>query len=75
MDNRLIELISKEIRETKRMTLAIQKETEQLKIVADAAQKNADAAMRKAEAAWELVIITREESRRPLWKKWFGVSG
>jgi hypothetical protein len=47
--------------------------------MADAASKQAGAAMRKADAAWELVVITRNQvkeelayMRLPWWKKTFG---
>jgi len=62
MGNKLIELISEEIRETRNLTLAVEKETAELRKIADAAQ-------RKADAAWELVIMTREEIKRPFWKR------
>lgn len=62
MDNKLIELISEEIRETRNLTLAVEKETAELRKIADAAQ-------RKADAAWELVIMTREEIKRPFWRR------
>lgn len=70
-DSRLIELISEEIRQTRNLTLEVREETKEVRRIADAAEKAAHAAMRKAEAAWELVIMTREESRRPFWKRWF----
>lgn len=69
MDNKLIELISEEIRETRNLTLAVEKETAELRKIADAAQRKADAAERKADAAWELVIMTREEIKQPFWKR------
>jgi hypothetical protein len=47
------------------MTFAIKEETLELPRMADAAQ-------RKADAAWELVVITREDLKKPFWKKWFG---
>lgn len=62
MDNKFIELISEEIRETRNLTLAVEKETAELRKIADAAQ-------RKADAAWELVIMTREEIKRPFWRR------
>ncbi len=69
-----IEVISEDLRETKRL--------------ANAAEKTADAAMKRADAAWasvdqlkELVIMTRNQYqeemaylRRPFWKRWFGMS-
>jgi hypothetical protein len=65
MDSKIIELLSEEIRETRSMTFAIKEETLELRRMADAAQ-------RKADAAWELVVITREDMKKPFWKKWFG---
>ncbi|MBV6639775.1 MAG: hypothetical protein KI791_03610 [Cyclobacteriaceae bacterium] len=62
MDNKFIELISEEIRETRNLTLAVEKETAELRKIADAAQ-------RKADAAWELVIMTREEIKQPFWRR------
>ncbi|MEQ8337027.1 MAG: hypothetical protein RIA62_06760 [Cyclobacteriaceae bacterium] len=64
MDNKFIELLSEEIRETRNLTLAVEKETAEL-------GKMADAAQRKADAAWELVIMTREEMKKPFWKRFW----
>ncbi len=68
-----IEVISEDIRETKRLANAAEK-------TADAAVKMAEAAMKRADAAWELVMITRNQAqeemaylRRPFWKRWFGM--
>ncbi len=86
MRDRLIELLSEEIRETKNLTRAvvkeiteIRKETAEMKKAnviaqqkADAAQKSANAAQQKVDAAWELVVITREDMGRPIWRKWMG---
>ncbi len=65
MDLKIIELLSEEIRETRNLTLAVKEEVNELRRIATAAEK-------KAEAAWELVIITREELKKPFWKRWFG---
>ncbi|MEQ9218360.1 MAG: hypothetical protein RLO17_09975 [Cyclobacteriaceae bacterium] len=64
MDNKFIELLSEEIHETRNLTLAVEKETAELRKMADAAQ-------RKADAAWELVIMTREEMKKPFWKRFW----
>ena len=79
MRDRLIELLSEEIRETKNLTRSVVNDTAELRKSneiaqrkADAAQLSADAAQHKADAAWELVVITREDMRRPIWKKWLG---
>jgi hypothetical protein len=64
MHHKFAKLLSEEIRETKKMTLAIQQETQELRKIAEASQK-------KADAAWELVIMTREQINRPFWKRLF----
>jgi hypothetical protein len=69
MDSKIIELLSDEIRDTRNMTLAVDKETRRISEIAETAR-------RKADAAWEIVIMTREEMKsrneRPFWKKIFG---
>jgi hypothetical protein len=69
MDSKFIELLEKEIRETRNLTLAIEEETRRIGQLADAGRKSAD-------AAWEVVNKTREEIKsrqeRPFWKKLFG---
>ena len=65
MDNKIVELLSEEIRETKRLTLETRR-------MADAAQQEAKAALTKADAAWELVVITRNQIDKPIWRKLFG---
>jgi len=69
MDNDLLKILSEELRETKKLVL----ETNRL---ANAAENTARAAEKKADAAWELVVITREQvkeelayMKRPFWKK------
>lgn len=64
MEAKIIELLSEEIRETRYLTMAVKEETAELRKLAQAAE-------RKAEAAWELVILTREDLKRPFWKRWF----
>ncbi len=64
MDSRIIDLLSEEIRETKNLTLAVKEETVELRKLAQAAE-------RKAEAAWELVIMIREEMKKSFWKRLF----
>lgn len=61
MRDRLIELLSKEIRETKNLTRAviketaeIRRETGEMKKANDVTQRKADATQQKADAAWEL---------------------
>jgi hypothetical protein len=77
MDTKLIELISEEIRETKKLILEVREDRKRLEELVLAAQETAkDAAItakeagRKADAAWELVVMTREEMKKPFWKRW-----
>jgi hypothetical protein len=73
MDIRIIELI-KEIREMKSLTKAVRDEVLEVRKLAGAAIMEAKNSKRQADAAWELVVITRQEMNRPIWKKWFGLS-
>jgi hypothetical protein len=66
MDNEIIQLLSEEIRQTKDLTRAVQEETKEIRRIAEAAEK-------KADAAWELVIMTRNEMTKPFWKRMFGL--
>ena len=88
MDNKIIELLSEEIRETRNLTIETRKLAEAAMSKANAAweevsnskeeMKNSKEEMknskRQADAAWELVVITRNEINRPIWKKWFGIN-
>ena len=72
MRDRLIELLSEEIKETKNLTHAVIRETTEIKRSvevanrkADIAQESAVEARRKADAAWELVIIASDFIRSP----------
>ena len=76
MDSKIIELLSDGIIETRNLTIAVREQTEkQVKEL----HALAEAAMKKAEASWELVVITRNQVqeeiaylKKPIWKKWFG---
>jgi hypothetical protein len=61
----LMVILSEEIRETRNLTIAVQKETAVAMLHAKAAEK-------KADAAWELVVMTRNQWSKPFWKRWFG---
>ena len=81
MDNKILELLSEEIRETKNFTKAVRDEVIEVRKLAEAAweevrnsKQEVSESKRKADAAWELVVITRHEITRPLWKKWFGIN-
>lgn len=79
MDNDILRILSEELRETKNLV----KETRQIAVetrnMAIAAESSASEAKRQADAAWELVIITRNQVQQelahlklPWWKKLFG---
>jgi hypothetical protein len=74
MENKLIELLSEEIRETRNLTIEVRKQADASMMRADAAMRQADAAMKRADASWELVVMTRNDMNRPVWKKWFGLT-
>ena len=68
----IIKILAEDIRETKQLT----KEISELVVEA---RRSADAAVQKADAAWELVVITttaaaRNEIDRPWYKKLLGLS-
>ncbi len=63
----IIKILAEDIRETKQLTKEISK------LVVEA-RRSADAAVKKADAAWELVVITRNEINRPWYKKLLGLS-
>jgi len=69
----MLTILAEDVRETKLLTKAVRKETK-------VAQQIAEEAKRQADAAWELVVITRNEYRdfqqymlRPWWKKLIGL--
>lgn len=81
MDNKIIELLSEEIRETRNLIIETRKLAEAAMSKANAAweevknsKEEVKNSKRQADAAWELVVITRNEINRPIWKKWFGIS-
>ena len=68
----IMKILAEDIRETKQLT----KEISELVVEA---RRSADAAVQKADAAWELVVITataaaRNEIDRPWYKKLLGLS-
>jgi flagellar biosynthesis component FlhA len=54
-----------EIRETRNLTIEVREENKLARQIAQAAEK-------KTEAAWELVVMTRNQLSKPFWKRWFG---
>ena len=63
----MIQYLAEDIQETKDLTKQIARQ-------ADAAEKTANAAMQRADAAWELVIIAKNRLERPWYKKLLGIS-
>lgn len=79
-DNELLKL-SEELRETKKLVIETKRHADAAERIAVAAETSAKEAMKKAEAAWEFVLITRNQVqeeitylKKPIWKKWFGTS-
>lgn len=73
--------MSEEIRETKNLIEAVRYDVHEVRKLAEAAMTKANAALeevgnskRQADAACELVVITRNQINRPVWKKWFGLN-
>jgi hypothetical protein len=74
MDSEILRILSEELRETKNLVAEARVLSEQAKI-------EAAAAVKKADAAWELVIITRNQvleelryMKLPLWRKLIGAT-
>jgi len=72
--------VSEEIRETKNLIEAVRYDVHEVRKLAEAAMTKANAALeevgnskRQADAC-ELVVITRNQINRPVWKKWFGLN-
>jgi uncharacterized membrane protein YqiK len=86
MDSDLLKILSEELRETRALARAAEKHADAAMLEAKAAMQEAKAseqqavaAVKKADASWELVIITRNQVkeelaylRLPWWKKLFG---
>jgi len=67
MDIEIVNILSEEIRETKNLTFEVKKQTDEIRILAQEAKRQAD-------AAWELVVMTRNQINRPWWKRVVGVN-
>lgn len=79
MDNDLLKILSEELRETKSLVIETRKIATETRNIAVAAEVTASEAKRQADAAWELVILTRNQVQQeivylkmPWWKKLFG---
>jgi hypothetical protein len=81
-----LDALNDEVRDIRALTLAVRKETEMIRAeVVEMKQSNkilgeeVKESKRKADAAWELVVMTREQIKeelaylkKPIWKKWLG---
>ena len=74
-----LDALNDDVRDIRKLTLTIEKEVEQMKINNKFLGEEVKESKRKADAAWELVIMTREQIKaelaylkKPIWKKWFG---
>lgn len=88
MDSELLRTLSEEIRETRNLIIETIKQTEETRKQTDEIRKQvelakieASASVKKADAAWELVIMTRNQikeelayMRLPWWKKLVGAN-
>jgi len=71
--------LNDDVRDIRKLTLSIEKEVEQMKVSNKLLAEEVKESKKKSDAAWELVIMTREQIKeelaylkKPIWKKWFG---
>lgn len=83
-----LDALNDDVRDIRALTVAVREETkeirEETKVLKEELKETrriADASSKKADAAWELVIITRNQVqeelaylKKPIWKKWFGMN-
>jgi hypothetical protein len=75
-----LDALNDDVRDIRGLTLAVYREVDELKIQNRTLAEDVKESKRKSDAAWELVIMTREQIKedlaylkKPLWKKWFGI--
>ncbi|MBY0434520.1 MAG: hypothetical protein K2U26_10455 [Cyclobacteriaceae bacterium] len=76
-----LDALNDDLRDIRALTLEVRKETEAIREETKVLKEEVKETKRKADAAWELVVMTREQMReelaylkKPLWKKWFGLN-
>lgn len=69
----IMKILAEDIRETKKLTKEIIELTTETRKMVIEASRSADAAVQRADAAWELVVITRNEINRPWYRKLLGL--
>lgn len=76
-----LDALNDDARELRAMTIAIREETKEIREEIKLLREDVKESKRKSDAAWELVVMTREQIREemaylrePIWKKWFGTT-
>jgi uncharacterized coiled-coil DUF342 family protein len=90
-----LDALNDEVRDIRALTLAVRKETElireEVKLIREEVKEMKESnkilaeevkeSKRKSDAAWDLVIMTREQIKeelaylkKPIWKKWLGTN-
>ena len=69
----IVNILAEGIRETKKLTKGIIELTTETREMVIEARRSADAAVQRADAAWELVVITRNQLTRPWYKRLLGI--
>ena len=76
-----MDALNDDARELRAMTIAIREETKEIREEIKLLREDVKESKRKSDAAWELVVMTREQIREemaylrePIWKKWFGTT-
>ena len=74
MDNDLLKILSEEVRETRRLANAAWAGVEEMRKDNAVFREELKANQKKADAAWELVVMTRNQINRPWLKKILGLN-
>jgi predicted nucleic acid-binding Zn-ribbon protein len=76
-----LDALNDDLRDVRSLTIAVRKETEAIREETKVLREEVKESKRKSDAAWELVIMTREQIKeeiaylkKPIWKKWFGMN-
>ena len=76
-----LDALNEDARDLRAMTVAIREETKEIREEVKLLREDVKESKRKADAAWELVVITRNQVReevtylkKPIWKKWLGTN-
>ncbi len=76
-----LDALNDEVRDIRALAILVRQETDEVRKETAAIREETKETRRKADAAWELVVMTREQMKeelaylkKPLWKKWFGLN-